>query len=221
MLEEKYIDKTFASFSATLESLGSPIPAVSLIALEDNAPYRILVSTILSLRTRDRVTYDTSMRLLKIAPTLDKLAVLDEETIVEAIKPSGFYTRKAKQLKEIAAILMEKYQGEVPDDMDALMALPGVGIKTASLVLNLGFQVDAVCVDCHVHQISNRLGWVDTKTPEETEKALRENLPKRFWIPINELFVRYGQFVCLPLSPKCSLCPLNNSCPKNGVEKTR
>lgn len=221
MIDSTYLDNLFQSFTNHLDSIGAPIPAVSLIAMEDNAPYRILVSTILSLRTRDKVTYEASLRILKIAPTIDELAKLDEETIAEAIKPSGFYQRKANQLKRIADILLTSYQGIVPPDMDALMALPGVGIKTASLVLNLGYNMEAVCVDCHVHQIANRLGWLETNTPEETEKTLREILPKKYWISINELFVRWGQFVCLPQSPKCSACPTKEYCPKKGVERSR
>lgn len=221
MLETNYLENLFQSFTNKLDSIDAPIPAVSLIAMEDNAPYRILVSTILSLRTRDKVTFETSMRLLKIAPTVEELAKLGEETIAESIKPSGFYARKANQLKRIAEILIKDYQGIVPPDMDALMALPGVGIKTASLVLNLGYNMEAVCVDCHVHQIANRLGWLETSTPEETEKVLREILPKKYWISINELFVRWGQFICLPQSPRCSECPAKEQCPKRGVEKSR
>ena len=145
----------------------------------------------------------------------------DENVIAETIKPAGFYKRKGIQLRNIARIIRDEYSGIVPNDMDKLLALPGVGIKTASLVLNLGYGIDAVCVDCHVHQIVNRLGWVETKTPEETEKKLREILPRRFWIPLNELLVRYGQKICTPVSPFCSMCPENGRCPKKGIQRQR
>ena len=221
MLDEKYIDTIFTAFSSELSALGSPLPSVSLIAEEDSDPYRVLVSTVISLRTKDEVTLEASKRLFAIAPDIKALSELDPEIIAAAIKPAGFFRRKGEQLKKIASIITEKYGGWVPDDMEALMALPGVGIKTASLVLNLGYGIEAVCVDCHVHEIVNRLGWVDTKTPEETEKRLREILPRRFWIPLNELLVRYGQKVCTPVSPFCSLCPENGRCPKKGVQRQR
>ena len=221
MLDEKYVDGIFSSFSAELAALGSPLPSVSLIAEKDSDPYRVLVSTVISLRTKDDVTMKASERLFAIAPDMETLASLDPETIGETIKPAGFYRRKGEQLKRIAEIIEEKWDGRVPDDMDALISLPGVGLKTASLVLNLGYGIDAVCVDCHVHEIVNRLGWVDTKTPEETEKELRRILPRRFWIPLNELLVRYGQKVCTPVSPFCSLCPENGRCPRKGVQRSR
>lgn len=221
MLEEAYLDKIFDDFAKALEEVGAPLPAVSLIAEEDNKPYKVLTSTLLSLRTRDSATLIASKSLFAIADNIYALDALEQEEIEEAIKASGFYKRKAQQLKQIAHIIVTKYNGEIPSDLESLMALPGVGIKTASLTLNLGYSIDAVCVDCHVHEICNRLGWTDTKTPEETEKVLREILPQRFWIPLNELLVRYGQYICLPISPKCSLCPETNSCPKIGVNKSR
>ena len=146
---------------------------------------------------------------------------MQPEQIAELIKPAGFYKRKGEQIKKVATIIVNDFNGIVPDDMDTLLSLPGVGIKTASLVLNLGYGIDAVCVDCHVHEIANRLGWVDTKTAENTEKRLREILPQRFWIPLNELLVRYGQKVCTPVSPFCSKCPENGRCPKKGVTRSR
>ena len=221
MLDEEYLDSIFESFTRTLKELGAPLPSVSLIAEEDSDPYRVLVSTVISLRTKDSVTLDASKRLFMIAPDARTLAETDIETIAEAIKPAGFYKRKAEQLKKTASLLVSEHDGQVPSDMDALMALPGVGLKTASLVLNLGFGIDAVCVDCHVHEIVNRLGWVSAKTPEKTEEELRRILPRRFWIPLNELLVRYGQYVCLPVSPRCSLCPVCQACPKTGVGKHR
>lgn len=219
--EKNSFERIFSLFERKLEELGAPLPSVSLIAAEDNDPYRILASTIISLRTRDAVTLSASMRLFESFPDIKSLKEGDISKIEEAIKPAGFYRRKAQQLKTIARIIYDEYGGKVPDDIDKLMELPGVGIKTASLVLNLGYGIDAICVDCHVHQIANRLGWVDTSSPEETEKVMRKILPRRYWIPLNEMLVRYGQHVCLPVSPLCSSCPADADCPKKGVVSHR
>ena len=220
-MDEKYFDRIFSLFSEKLAEMGSPLPSVSMIAEKNNDPYRVLVSTVISLRTKDAVTLEASERLFRIAPDIDSLASMDASLIAETIKPAGFYRRKGEQLKRIMEILRDEYGSEVPSGMDALMALPGVGLKTASLVLNLGFGMDALCVDCHVHEIANRIGWVDTKTPEETEGELRKILPRRFWIPLNELLVRYGQLVCTPVSPRCSLCPISGECGRKGVSRSR
>lgn len=220
-LSDNYFDSVFSAISSSLATMGAPVPAVSKIAMEDNSPYRILASTIISLRTRDSATWEASINLFKLAPTIDKLYSVDESLVAESIKKCGFYLRKANQLKKIAQIVMEEWRGEIPPDEGKLMSLPGVGIKTASLVLNLSFSMDAICVDCHVHQIANRLGWVETEKPEDTEKALKKILPRKYWIIINELFVMWGQNVCTPISPKCSICPLSSSCPKIGEERTR
>ena len=219
--EKNSFERIFSLFERKLEELGAPLPSVSLIAAEDNDPYRILASTIISLRTRDAVTLSASMRLFESFPDIKSLKEGDISKIEEAIKPAGFYRRKAQQLKTIARIIYDEYGGKVPYDIDKLMELPGVGIKTASLVLNLGYGIDAICVDCHVHQIANRLGWVDTSSPEETEKVMRKILPRRYWIPLNEMLVRYGQHVCLPVSPLCSSCPADADCPKKGVASQR
>ena len=220
-LSDNYFDSVFSAISSSLATIGAPVPAVSKIAMEDNSPYRILASTIISLRTRDSATWEASINLFKLAPTIDKLYSVDESLVAESIKKCGFYLRKANQLKKIAQIVMEEWRGEIPPDEGKLMSLPGVGIKTASLVLNLSFSMDAICVDCHVHQIANRLGWVETEKPEDTEKALKKILPRKYWIIINELFVMWGQNVCTPISPKCSICPLSSSCPKKGEGRTR
>ena len=220
-LSDNYFDSVFSAISSSLATMGAPVPAVSKIAMEDNSPYRILASTIISLRTRDSATWEASINLFKLAPTIDELYSVDESLVAESIKKCGFYLRKANQLKKIAQIVMEEWKGEIPPDEGKLMSLPGVGIKTASLVLNLSFSMDAICVDCHVHQIANRLGWVETEKPEDTEKALKKILPRKYWIIINELFVMWGQNVCTPISPKCSICPLSSSCPKIGEGRTR
>lgn len=220
-MQTSYLDNIFSLFSTALENEGAPLPSVSLIAEENNNPYRILVATIISLRTKDKVTLVASKALFDKASSFEELYSLDEEEIADTIKPAGFYKRKAEELKKISKIVLEEYGGKLPCNLDELMKLPGVGIKTASLVLNLGFNIDAICVDCHVHEIVNRIGWVDTKSPEETEKELRKILPQRFWIPLNELLVRYGQYICLPASPYCSKCPINNECKKIGVVRFR
>jgi endonuclease-3 len=184
-------------------------------------PFHILVSTMISLRTKDEVTSAASERLLSRAPTAHKLARLDRKQIAELIYPAGFYNTKAKNLKSMAEVLVSRYTGRVPESMEQLLALPGVGRKTANLVRNLGYGLDGICVDTHVHRISNRLGWVRTKTPEQTESALEEVLPRRHWISINELLVRFGQTVCTPVSPFCSRCPIADHCPRIGVERRR
>lgn len=220
-MDEQYFDGIFTSFRQVLSDMGKVLPAVSLVAVELQDPFSVLVSTVISLRTKDDVTLKASRRLLDKAPDAFAMLRLSEEEITSLIFPAGFYKRKAIQIKNIAKTLVEQYGGKVPADADLLMKLPGVGIKTANLTLNLGFGIDAICVDCHVHQISNRLGWISTKTPEESEKVLQTIMPKRFWIPLNELLVSYGQEVCTSVSPKCSLCPENARCPKINVSRAR
>ena len=220
-MDEQYFDGIFTSFRQVLSDMGKVLPAVSLVAVELQDPFSILISTVISLRTKDDVTLKASRRLLDKAPDAFAMLRLSEEEIASLIFPAGFYKRKAIQIKNIAKTLVEQYGGKVPADADLLMKLPGVGIKTANLTLNLGFGIDAICVDCHVHQISNRLGWISTKSPEESEKVLQTIMPRRFWIPLNELLVSYGQEVCTSVSPKCSLCPENARCPKVGVSRSR
>jgi endonuclease-3 len=176
---------------------------------------------VISLRTKDEVTHDASRRLYELANTPAELAALDEGTIAKAIYPAGFYNTKADHLRRIASILVDNHGGEVPADEAAMLALPGVGRKTANLVLGLGFDIPAICVDTHVHRISNRLGLVETKTPDATEKALQTVLPRNLWIDINDLLVTFGQNQCHPTSPKCSTCPLDDLCPKIGVTRHR
>ena len=220
-LDEKYFDRIFEEFQTTLKGIGKQLPAVSYVAITKNDPYCVLISTLLSLRTKDDVTLKASVRLLEKADTPFKMAELSEKEISDLIFPVGFYTTKAQRILEISRILIEKYNGKVPSDVNELLSLPGVGIKTANLTLNLGFGIDAICVDCHVHQISNRLGWIKTKCPEESEKVLQTVMPKKYWIPLNELLVSYGQEVCTSVSPKCSMCSERAECPKIGVDKSR
>ena len=200
---------------------GSPLPSVSEVAERGRDPFSILVSTMISLRTKDQVTSAASDRLLRRAPAPRDLARMEEKEIAELIYPAGFYNTKAKNLKRMAEQLVNRHAGRVPESMELLMELPGVGRKTANLVRNLGYGLDGICVDTHVHRISNRLGWVQTKSPDQTEGALERVLPRKYWIPINELLVRFGQILCTPLSPFCSRCPILKDCPRIGVERSR
>jgi endonuclease-3 len=184
-------------------------------------PFRLLVACVISLRTKDEVTATASARLFARAASPAALAALPEREIGRLIFPAGFYNTKAKQLREIARRVAAEHGGAVPASLDALLAFPGVGRKTANLVLGLGFGIPAICVDTHVHRISNRLGLVRTKTPEQTEHALEAVLPRRYWIDINDLLVTFGQHVCHPTSPRCSTCPLGSRCPRVGVVRSR
>jgi endonuclease-3 len=196
---------------------------VTTLAEEEKtrSPFRLLVACVISLRTKDEVTAEASQRLFAIAPDPYSLADLEVESIAKAIYPAGFYNTKASQLKDIGKILREEYGGEVPASESPLLALPGVGRKTTNLVLGLGFDIPAICVDTHVHRISNRLGLVKTKTPEQTERALNEVLPEDLWVPINDLLVTFGQNRCHPTSPRCTGCPLDDLCPRTGVTRHR
>ncbi len=196
-------------------------PIVTRMAREKRDPFKVLISCILSLRTQDRTTKEASRRLYALADNPRDMVKLSQEDIARAIYPVGFYRNKARHIKEICRILLEEYGGRVPDDLDALMKLPGVGRKTANLVLTRGFNKPGICVDTHVHRICNRWGYVKTRTPEETEMALREKLPPRYWLRINDLLVAFGQNVCRPISPLCSQCPLEDMCPKIGVDRHR
>jgi endonuclease-3 len=184
-------------------------------------PWVVLVSTILSLRTKDDVTRAASKRLLEKAPGPAELLSLSVEETAALAYPAGFYRTKAANLHKIAALLLQKHGGQVPADIDALIALPGVGRKTANLVLTEAFDMYGICVDIHVHRICNRAGWVSAKSPDKTEIALREKLPKRFWKKINGLLVLYGQNICRPQSPFCSRCVISEYCRRLGVERSR
>lgn len=197
------------------------LPAISTIAQENQDPFRVLISTLISLRTKDAVTMAASRRLFALADSPATMLTLAPETIEQAIYPAGFYRIKTKNILKISQILLESYHGEVPSQKEALLKLPGVGTKTANLTLNLGFGIDAICVDIHVHRIANRMGWVATKKPEETEIALEKIMPQRYWIPLNELLVTYGQQICKPVSPLCSQCTVYSLCKRVGVTRSR
>ena len=211
-----------AEFAAVADAVAdAPLPSVDRIEAERSDPWDVLVSTVISLRTKDAVTLAASKRLIEEAPTPEALLALPEERIAALIYPAGFYRTKAGNLLRIAGLLTEKHDGAVPADREALTALPGVGLKTANLVLSVGFGIPAICVDIHVHRIANRRGWIRTSKPDDSEKALRGILPERWWIPVNRLLVSFGQRVCTPTSPRCSICPFGESCPRYGTTRTR
>jgi endonuclease-3 len=186
-----------------------------------DTPFGVLVSCVLSLRTQDKTTHAASERLFSLARTPETMLALKTEAIQKAIYPVGFYKNKAKNIKAICRILLDEHHGRVPDDLAALLKLPGVGRKTANLVVTLGFGLPGICVDTHVHRIVNRWGYVQTRTPEQTELALRGKLPRRYWIRINDVLVAYGQNLCRPISPFCSRCRIQRFCDRTGVETSR
>lgn len=196
-------------------------PIVTLMAETYASPFRVLISCILSLRTQDATTAKASHRLFAVADTPRKLVKLTAKKIEQLIYPVGFYKTKARALLEICRVLLEQYRGRVPDEIDELLKLKGVGRKTANLVVTLGYQKPGICVDTHVHRISNRWGYIDTKTPEKTEFALRDKLPKQYWIEYNDLLVSFGQHLCRPISPLCSQCPARQYCSQIGVTTRR
>lgn len=196
------------------------VPIVSEVAA-DRDPYKVLISCILSLRTKDEVTKKASLKLFEHADTAKKMINLEELEIQKLIYPVGFYKTKAKRIIEMSNMIIDEYNDKVPDTIDELLKLKGVGRKTANIVVTLGYAKPGVCVDTHVHRISNRWGYVKTKNPIQTEFALREKLPQEHWIEYNDILVTYGQNVCAPISPKCSICPIEKYCPKIGVLKHR
>ena len=177
-------------------------------------PYLVLIACILSLRTNDKTTYPATLRMLELAKTPQEMMNISEDDLANAIYPVGFYKNKAKQIIELSKIIVEKLDNKVPNTIEELVKFNGVGRKTANLVLAKGFGIPAICVDVHVHRICNRLGYVKTNTPEQTEFALREKLPKKYWLDVNTLLVTHGQNVCKPINPKCSECPIEKYCNK-------
>jgi endonuclease-3 len=196
-------------------------PIVTEMAQQTRDPFRVLIGTLLSLRTKDTTTAQVAPRLFALADTPDKILRLTPDQIAGVIYPVGFYRNKARTILEVCHQLIERYDGRVPDEIDELLTLPGVGRKTANLVVTVGYGKPGICVDTHVHRITNRWGYVQTKTPEETEMALRARLPDEYWIEINDLLVSWGQNVCHPTSPRCSVCPLRPYCDRVGVVRSR
>ncbi|BCS97651.1 endonuclease III [Desulfoluna limicola] len=196
-------------------------PVITLMAGIGATPFEVLIATLLSLRTKDEVTAVAARRLFAVASTPEALLALGEEETAKLIYPVGFYPTKSKRIMEISTLILEKYQGVVPNDLDELLTLPGVGRKTANLVLVEGYKMEAICVDTHVHRISNRIGYVKTKDADKTEMALRKKLPREYWVIYNEILVAFGQVLCRPISPFCSTCPVADLCPRIGVTKHR
>jgi endonuclease III len=194
---------------------------LTLVAMENGDPFRVLIACILSLRTQDTTTGPAAARLFALADDPAAMLRLSPKQIEGAIYPVGFYRTKARAILGICRDLLGKFGGRVPDDLDALLTLGGVGRKTANLVVTVGFNKPGICVDTHVHRISNRFGYVKTRTPEETEMALRQVLPRRYWIGYNDLLVSFGQNICAPISPKCSACPIRALCRRVGVTSSR
>ena len=213
------IDEVVRRLKIAMKDL--PDPSVTLVGKKWKSPFLVLVSCILSLRTKDETTLPASERLFKLAETPQKMLHLTPAQIEKAIYPVGFYKTKARSILGICKDLIEKHNGRVPDDIDTLLTFKGVGRKTANLVLTEGFGKLGVCVDTHVHRISNRFGYVKTATPEETEWALRKKLPQKYWIEYNATLVTWGQNICKPISPLCSGCPIKSFCKRAGVEKSR
>jgi len=197
------------------------VPIVTLTAETYHDPFRVLISTILSLRTQDTTTAKVSKRLFELADNPQDMLKLSVKEIEKVIYPIGFYKTKARTIRYLCRELIDKYKSRVPDDLDELLKLKGVGRKTANLVVTLGYGKAGICVDTHVHRISNRLGYIKTKTPLETEMLLRKKLPKKYWIEYNDLLVSFGQHLCRPISPWCSVCPIESYCDKVGVDKSR
>jgi endonuclease-3 len=213
------IIKVISVLKEKLEIWGPPV--VSSLSDGNHSPFQILISTLLSLRTKDEITAIASNKLFSLSATPDEMLRLSEEEIIRAIYPVGFYRNKTKTILHICRELVDRYESRVPDTPEELLTLKGVGRKTANLVAALAYNRDEICVDIHVHRISNRLGYVKTKNPEETEYSLRKRLPKKYWSLYNTLMVAFGKNICRPISPFCSRCPVSMCCERVGVIKSR
>ena len=219
MVTNKNIDTVVKKIRYQMRDL--PDPSVTLVGKRWKSPFLVLISCIMSLRTKDETTLPASERLFQLAETPRDMLQLTTHQIEKAIYPVGFYKTKAQTILGICHDILEKFDGQVPSDLDDLLTMKGVGRKTANLVLTEGFAIPAMCVDTHVHRISNRFGYVETSSPEETEMELRKKLPKKHWIDYNALLVTWGQNVCRPISPKCSICSVHQQCAQVGVEVRR
>ena len=215
--------KQFARFWPLLKrQIGSSTPlGPGPIARRTRDPFKVLISCLLSLRTQDRTTAEASQRLFRLGDTPEALANLSVEKIRQAIYPVGFYRVKAERIKAISREIATRYGGRVPDTIEGLLQLKGVGRKTANLVVTVGYDKEGICVDTHVHRITNRWGLIRTRTPYETEMALRRHLPRKYWKELNGNLVTFGQRICKPLSPHCSLCAIRKACPRLGVLRSR
>ncbi|MBI1909731.1 MAG: endonuclease III [Deltaproteobacteria bacterium] len=219
-MDNRTIGLVLKKLEAVLPQWKIPVVGVMAERPGDRA-FHVLISTIISLRTKDAVTEQASLRLFDQAKTPQEMVRLSRGKIRKLIYPAGFYRTKAKNIIEVCRLLIQRHGGRVPRKMEELLALPGVGRKTANLVITVGYDDYGICVDTHVHRISNRWGYVRTKTPEETEMVLRRQLPKRYWKTYNDILVTFGQNLCHPTSPWCSKCPVESHCPRIGVKRSR
>jgi len=218
----EHVDEIFKLLKKELQKYNQPVVSRSKWDEIVHTPFTTLVSCILSLRTKDEVTEQASIRLLKEYNTPEKIVNLSEKQIESLIYPVGFYKTKAERIKDISKTLIGNYNGKVPDDFDELLKLKGVGRKTANIVMVYGHKKqDYIPIDTHCHRIPNRLGWINTKTPEQTEEELKKILPKKYWDDFNHLFVKFGQTICVPISPFCSKCPIKKYCKQISVTKSR
>jgi endonuclease III len=218
-MKKVHIDTIYTILKREVENYH--VPVVDLVEIQTKDPFKVLVATILSARTKDETTVDACKRLFAKVNTPDDFETLSISEIEKLIFPVGFYHNKAKFLKELPGVLQEKFNGKVPSTIDELLELPGVGRKTANLVVAISFRKPAICVDVHVHRIMNRFGYVKTKTPLETEMAMRKILPEKYWTTINSILVAFGQHLCRPTSPHCSECPIREHCNRIGVGRSR
>lgn len=222
MQKIEHIDEIFRLLKEELHNHMTPVVAREKWGEIVHTPFTTLISCILSLRTKDEVTEQASIRLLKKYNTPEKLMQLLEKQIQSLIYPVGFYKTKAKRIKEISKTLIENYGGQVPEDFEELLKLKGVGRKTANIVMVYGHKKQGFLpVDTHCHRIPNRLGWINTRTPEQTEKELKKILPEKYWNDFNHLFVKFGKIICVPVSPFCSRCPVRKYCKQISVTKNR
>ena len=216
MITNRQIDTVIRTLRRLIRRWDEPI-----VGHYRDDPFTTLISCLLSLRTKDATTRAASQRLFRLARTPQRMVRLSTRTIERAIYPVGLYRTKAKTLRSVCRALLTRHHGKVPDELEELLTIKGVGRKTANLVVTLAFRKDGICVDTHVHRISNRWGYVKTRTPEQTEMALRRLLPRRHWQTYNDLLVTFGQNLCHPTSPWCSRCPLEHVCAKVGVSHSR
>lgn len=220
MVNKEEIIKVIGIINKEIKKYKNPI--VNEIGQKSNNPYKVLISCLISLRTKDEVTALASKKLFAKASTPKKMIKLSEREIGKLILPSNYYKTKAKNIKNISRILIEEYNGKVPEKRNELMKLPGVGPKTSAIVMTYGhFNKNYIPVDVHVHRIPNRIGWIKTKKPEETERQLMKIIPKQYWQIFNNNFVIFGQDICVPISPYCSKCPINDYCKRIGVNHSR
>ena len=217
-----HIDTVISILEQEMKHIQTPLVSRRKWETIPHTPFTTLISCLLSLRTKDEITEQASIRLLKEYHTPEQIIRLPEERIQELIYPVGFYKVKARRIKEISQTILDTYHGKVPKDFNTLLSLKGVGEKTAAIVMVYGHNIpDYIPVDIHVHVITNRLGWVDTRHPDETMDALMNTVPKKYWHSLNHLFVKFGQTYCLTISPHCSKCPLRMYCPQKHVHTHR